>query len=223
MILIFTGLLAGIIHVLSGPDHLAAIVPFSVNGRKSTWKIGFKWGLGHTGGVFVIALLALLFRELIPTELISSLSEKLVGVVLIAIGLWGFRLVLSKKIHTHQHTHDGYSHVHIHLHNTKIAHEKSGAHLHTHAAFGIGIIHGLAGSSHLLGVLPALALPTRTEATVYLLFFGIGTILAMIIFSTLLGIIATKISSFSTNFYKTMSISFNLIAICVGGIWLFLP
>jgi len=29
------------------------------------------------------------------------------------------------------------------------------------AAFGVGTLHGLAGSSHLLGVLPALALPSR--------------------------------------------------------------
>ena len=32
---------------------------------------------------------------------------------------------------------------------------------HAHASFCLGVLHGVAGSSHFFGVLPALALPMR--------------------------------------------------------------
>ena len=75
MLIALTGLAAGFIHVITGPDHLAAIAPLSVNNKRSTWLIGFRWGLGHTSGVFIIGMLAMIFREIIPVDLISSYSE----------------------------------------------------------------------------------------------------------------------------------------------------
>ena len=43
---------------------------------------------------------------------------------------------------------------------------------HGRAAFAVGTLHGLAGSSHLLGILPALAMPSDLAAGIYLLLFG---------------------------------------------------
>ncbi len=222
MLIALTGLAAGIVHVITGPDHLAAIAPLSIESKKSTWQIGFRWGLGHTGGVIVIGIFALIFREIIPVDLISSYSERLVGVVLIGIGIWGLRKVFSKHIHTHEHKHEGETHVHIHSHKPSVDHEKPAAHVHTHAAFGVGIIHGLAGSSHFLGILPALALPTRIEAIVYLIMFGIGTIAAMIIFSVSVGSLSVKFSKMGFNFYRALLIGFSTVAIAIGGFWLIL-
>jgi hypothetical protein len=39
---------------------------------------------------------------------------------------------------------------------------------HAHASFCLGVLHGVAGSSHFFGVLPALALPTRAAALTYI-------------------------------------------------------
>jgi ABC-type nickel/cobalt efflux system permease component RcnA len=220
MIIFFTGLAAGMVHVLTGPDHLAAIAPLSLNSRKSNWLIGFKWGIGHTGGVFVVALLALLFRELIPINLLSSYSERFVGIILIGIGLWGLKKVLFKNIHMHEHVHDGQRHIHIHTHQSLEEHNKIEAHNHSHAAFGIGIIHGFAGSSHLLGILPALALPTRLGAITYLGAFGIGTITAMVIFSIIMGSLAVKFSFFGIKAYQGLLTTFSIAAIVIGGFWL---
>ena len=44
---------------------------------------------------------------------------------------------------------------HIHLHFLGRKKHKR----HTHAATGLGVLHGLAGTSHFLAVIPALALP----------------------------------------------------------------
>ncbi len=222
MIIFLTGFAAGLVHVLTGPDHLAAVAPLSLNSKKSNWLIGFKWGIGHTGGVFVVAIIALLFRELIPINLLSNYSERFVGVVLIGIGLWGIKKVLFKNIHVHEHKHDGSKHVHIHAHESLEEHNNTEAHNHSHAAFGVGIIHGFAGSSHLLGILPALALPTRLQAVTYLLAFGAGTISAMVVFSIIMGSLADRFSFFGIKAYRGLLITFSVAAIVIGGFWLFI-
>src|SRR2546426_1662395 len=96
VISIFSGLVAGLVHVFSGPDHLAAVAPLSVSQRKQTWAIGFRWGLGHASGVVLVGLISLLLREILPLDLVSSCADRLMGVVLIGIGIWGIRKALSQ-------------------------------------------------------------------------------------------------------------------------------
>ncbi|KAB2878556.1 High-affinity nickel transporter [bacterium] len=221
MISAIAGFAAGSIHVLAGPDHLAAISPLAVEGKKSTWIIGMRWGLGHTAGVGLVGLLAVLGRELIPIDLISSYSERLVGLVLITIGIWGIHKALSKTIHTHHHAHDGAEHVHVHTHAIS-GHDSEKAHRHSHAAFVVGIIHGFAGSSHFLGILPALALPTRMDAAIYLAAFGAGTICAMMAFASAMGIIAVRLAQHGIQFYQRLLIGFSTASIVIGGVWFFI-
>lgn len=220
MLVIISGLLAGYVHVFSGPDHLAAISPVAIESKKSSWLIGFKWGVGHTSGVFIVALFALLFRELIPMDAISSFSERIVGIVLIGIGVWGLQKIFYKNLHVHEHDHDGYKHFHLHTHRTGVSHQDDKAHFHTHTALFVGIIHGLAGSSHLLGILPALALPARKDAAIYLLSFGLGTIIAMMIFSEALGRIAKSFSDIGEKLYRRLSIILSTTAILIGIFWI---
>jgi high-affinity nickel permease len=61
-----SGLVAGTVHVVSGPDHLAAIAPLSAEGKTGSWRIGFRWGLGHSSGVLLVGLISLLLREVLP-------------------------------------------------------------------------------------------------------------------------------------------------------------
>src|SRR3954451_7107763 len=157
VIVILTGFIAGLIHVLSGPDHLAAIAPLAAKAPKRAWGSGIRWGFGHASGVLFVGIISLCLRGLLPIDLISNWSERLVGVMLIGIAFWGFRSAL--RIHAHEHAHDGEKHEHIHLHAPGKAHTSAAHGVHTHAAFGIGTLHGLAGSSHFLAILPSLALP----------------------------------------------------------------
>ena len=79
MLTLVTGALAGLFHVLSGPDHLAAVAPLAVDGRRKGWIAGWTWGLGHASGVVVVALLGVLLRELLPPiEILSTWSERVV-------------------------------------------------------------------------------------------------------------------------------------------------
>src|SRR5688500_14469596 len=156
MLLFLTGLAAGFFHVLSGPDHLAAVAPIAVADRERGWFAGWTWGIGHAAGVVVVALLAVLLRNALPPlDAISAWSERLVGGALIAIGLWALRR--STRMKPAAHTHGSMSHDHLHVQAGPGWMRRLG---HAHASFCLGVLHGIAGSSHFFGVLPALALPT---------------------------------------------------------------
>ncbi|RMF77196.1 MAG: hypothetical protein D6744_11580 [Planctomycetota bacterium] len=169
--------------------------------------------------MWVLAALGLALREAVPVELLSHWSERIVGATLIAIGLWGLRRAAGLRIHAHVHTHDGVRHAHIHAHHRESDHSRSAAHDHRHAALAIGVLHGLAGTSHLLGVLPALALPTRGAAVAYLLAYGIGSIAAMTGFAAVVGRVARqRTRTESLPAHRVLQVC-SLAAIVVGVAW----
>ena len=222
MIAIFSGLIAGLIHVLSGPDHLAAVAPLTIQGGQRGWVTGWRWGCGHAAGVIAVGLLSLGLRGLLPLDLLASWAERLVGVVLIGIGIWGLRRAFANRLHSHEHIHDGQRHVHIHVHGRKVAHAHEGAatHQHSHAAFGVGLLHGFAGSSHFLAMLPALAFPTKLLAVTYVSSYGVGTILAMVCFSSAIAILAQIFSFSGTRAYRMLMAGCSGSALLVGSLWL---
>ena len=91
-----TGLIAAMLHVITGPDHLAAVVPFAIESKKKAWKVGLFWGIGHLVGMMSIGFLFVIFKEWIPVEQISGYSEQIVGFVLIGIGVWAFYKIFKK-------------------------------------------------------------------------------------------------------------------------------
>jgi ABC-type nickel/cobalt efflux system permease component RcnA len=222
MISILTGLVAGAVHVWSGPDHLAAIAPLAVRRPQRAWLPGARWGFGHSAGVGVIGLLSLWLRDWLPVDLLSSWGERLVGVMLFGIGLWALRRALKHNVHAHEHEHDGDMHVHLHTHGHAQAthHDRNDAHQHTHAAFGIGILHGLAGSSHFFGVLPILAFPTKVQAIGYLLAYGVGTIVSMATFSGVMGLVTRRFALGSVKVYRGLLGTCAITAMGVGVFWL---
>lgn len=181
------GLLAGLLHVFAGPDHLAALAPLSLQARRRAWAVGLRWGLGHSSGVLVVAALAFGLRQLVPLDAMAGWGERLVGATLIVLGLWGLRSLFRDRLHAHRHHHDGGDHVHFHVHKPGQAHEAPEAHVHVHAAFWVGTLHGLAGTAHLVGILPSLALPTGAETAGYLAAFALGTLVAMTGFASAIG------------------------------------
>jgi len=239
MLTFLTGFFAGFAHVFSGPDHLAAVTPFSIDFRKKAWVIGFLWGLGHTLGALLIGLVFLLFRELFPIDIVSRYSEKIVGIMLLLIGGWALsRLYLKplKTKHAHPHIHKvpaPFMHVHRHEHGTMHVHSLEHEHDHPGAhrskrplitALAIGMIHGFAGFSHLLAVLPSLILPSKSQSIIYLSAFGVGTVLTMIAYTFTLGSLAYKLDSTKRiKFLHWVSFTGGIAAIIIGMIWMVRP
>lgn len=216
MLTAITGALAGLFHVLAGPDHLAAVGPLALDGRRRGWLAGWTWGIGHASGVVMVAALAIFLRDLLPPiDRISTWSERLVGAALIAVGLWALRR--SARVLPAPHAHGAVSHDHLHVQAGPRWLRRVG---HAHAAFCLGVLHGVAGSSHFVGVLPALALPTRAGALTYIVAFGAGTVAAMTAFAAAAGCTGGLVRAQSPA-YRAMTAMAAVAAIVIGGVWLF--
>ncbi len=208
MLAALTGLLLGAWHVISGPDHLAAIAPLvssRADGATKPWRTGFAWGLGHASGVTTVGLLLLAFGALLPLDSLGAWSERIVGALIIGVGAWGLWRVRHE---THAHAHDVGTHSH-------------GSTRERMPAFVIGTLHGLAGSSHLYGVLPALALGGSARVA-YLIAFAIGSIGAMAGFSSLLAAILERLPGSRELVRRWALIVASVVAIAIGSTWLVL-
>lgn len=215
MLTVLTGAFAGFVHVLTGPDHLAAVAPIAVADRTRGWLAGWTWGLGHASGVVVVAVLAVLLRDVLPPiDVISAWSERLVGAALLGVGFWALRR--SAKVQPAEHAHGALAHDHVHVQAGPAWFRRLG---HAHASFCLGVLHGVAGSSHFFGVLPALALPTRVAALTYIAAFGAGTVCAMTAFAAAAGVAGVSTRHRAAAHRMMMAVS-AVIAIVLGGVWL---
>ena len=199
--LLLGGLVAGFLHVLMGPDHLAAVAPSAALRGRDAWLSGLRWGIGHSSGVLMVGIALVLLRQMEDVSKYAWLGERFVGVALIGIGIWGFRV----------------------LQNTRTTSVLASSHHHQNAertALGVGILHGLAGGSHLFGVIPALALPSVELSAIWLLLFGAGTVVAMMTFTGILGIIVHQMAQRIDTLYRQALAVCSLLAIGIGLWWL---
>lgn len=178
--LLATALLLGVAHSFA-PDHLAAIGVFV--SRRPQWRralaIGARWGVGHSIVIVIVGGTLVLTGWRFPDR-VAPMVEGVVGLTLIGIGIAA--LVRALRVHGHRHEHDGVAHWHLH------SHRRSGEHDHIHhAALGMGMLHGLAGTGALVIALPLAATESAPLALGYLLTFGLGTVLAMAAFGVLAG------------------------------------
>jgi len=198
------GLFAGFLHVLMGPDHLAAVAPSAALRGRDAWRSGLRWGIGHSSGVIVVGIALILLRQIIDISKYAWLGERCVGIALIAIGIWGIQVLVKNR-------------------ETSLL--SSGGQHHQHAertALGVGILHGLAGGSHLFGVIPALALPSLGLSATWLVLFGIGTIVTMMVFTGILGIIVHGMARNIDKLYRGALAGCSAVAIGIGLWWLIL-
>ncbi|MCK6505115.1 hydantoin utilization protein A [Myxococcota bacterium] len=224
LIPLLSGLAAGSVHVVTGPDHLAAVAPLALRDRRAAARTGAAWGLGHGLGVVLLGGLGMLAREAVDVHALSGWSEFSVGFLLVGLGLWSLRGALGMQIHDHGHAHDpagagpaaSADHAHPHVHLGAHAHDLQAHQGHSHAAFGVGLFHGAAGMGHLLGVVPALALPPA-ESAVYLAAYLVAAVGSMALFGLVLGELARRAGRAAL---RGLVLAASLFTVGVGGWWL---
>ena len=170
--------LLGLRHA-SDPDHLVAVtslVASDSGGPRSAARLGAWWGLGHAIMLLAIGLPLILLRSEFPGWL-SSGAEKAVGVVILVLAA----RVLAKwgrgDYRAARHAHSGPQTDHRHLSGPEHSHRHEGVRT-PRQAFGIGLLHGLAGTGAVVLLLIA-ALPGRLEAAAALAVFAPATIASM--------------------------------------------
>jgi cytochrome c biogenesis protein CcdA len=187
--LLALGFLLGLKHALDG-DHVAAVAQLAA--RSASWRqtlrLAAAWGVGHAGTLVLFGAAIVLLGATIPDG-VARVLEALVGAMLVYLGANVFLRLRRERIHVHAHRHaDEPPHIHLHQHAASLA-----EHSHPHGAnvltrgLVVGSVHGLAGTAGLVLV----AVPTMKSgagALAYLVVFGAGTVLGMIVFSLLLSV-----------------------------------
>lgn len=179
------GVVWGLGHTLTVLAVGAAIIMFKL-------AVPVRLGLAME---FAVALVLILLGLGSVGTLVCRISSRLFG----SPSLEAEALV----VHSHAHSHDGRAHRHPHVHPSPLhPHEHSGAadsataELHREhrlgpdapspfsarrpllRSFGVGLVHGLAGSAA-IALLVLSAIPEPLWATLYLAIFCLGTIVGM--------------------------------------------
>jgi ABC-type nickel/cobalt efflux system permease component RcnA len=191
------GFLLGARHALDA-DHIAAIS--TILSRRSNLQtsglIGFSWGFGHTVVLLFMGMVVILLKINIP-ESLAMACEFGVGVMLVVLGGSLAWTLYCERWHVHPHHHEGAMHLHLHSHRIQADHR------HDHwlkvslRPFLVGVAHGLAGSAALILVVLS-TVHTLWEGIIYILVFGIGSIVGM----TLLGLFISLPLMLSTSFSR---------------------
>lgn len=232
------GLFLGMRHA-TDPDHVIAVSTIVSRERqigKSAW-IGAFWGIGHTLTIFVVGAAIILFDLVIPPRIGLSM-ELSVGLMLILLGLINIRSFLrsmpgknpetSEVVHSHAHSHGDYVHSHTHAHTPEdhphALHETPLARLdrlllnfrsyRPLRPVIVGIVHGLAGSAA-VALLVLATIRNPRWAIAYLLVFGVGTIVGMMLITMSIA------SSFylvrgGQRFFRALSLASGLLSLAFG-------
>lgn len=191
-LLLSAGLLVGLLHAFE-PDHMTAMMTQVQNSRtkkpsvstglgQATMRnslLGAMWGFGHTSMILLVSILVFILAFSIPSVIFDGF-ELVVGMVLVALGISMYKRKIPQIKHSHPHSHEnGIVHTHPHKH--------SYSHSHTHKSYLIGCLHGLAGSGSLIA-LSVVTVGNIAGVFSFVLVFGLGSIIGMMIVSGTLSI-----------------------------------
>jgi high-affinity nickel-transport protein len=213
---LFLGFFLGMRHATDADHVVAiATIVSRERGMAGSALIGAAWGIGHTITVMAVGVAIILFGVVIPPKLGLSM-EFAVGIMLVLLGIFTLtgmgRAVGAAHahasvagghaldLHDHVHAHGDYVHMHPHGHDpdahghaeeqTPLARlDRSGlgriALYQWLRPFAVGLVHGLAGSA--AAALMVLSIIREPLAALgYLLLFGLGTVVGMILITLIL-------------------------------------
>ena len=170
------GSVLGMRHALE-PDHLAAVSTLMTgerNSAKAAW-LGAWWGLGHTLTLFAAGALLVLLQAQMPAS-VSQLLEICVVLLLLGFGVraiyLGARRVPKGPTHSHK--------------KPTASSPFRGDRWTLTRPLLVGAVHGLAGSGALTALVVT-TLPSTVTRLTYLILFGVGSTVGMIVLSGLLG------------------------------------
>lgn len=186
------GFFLGIRHA-TDPDHVIAVSTIvSREGRvQAAALIGVLWGIGHTFTILVVGGAIVLFEVVIPAR-VGLTMELTVALMLVCLGVATVIGILRPR--GHHHVHGDYVHAHPHGHpRTDHGHGEQETPLgrldrrlgrlglyHAVRPFVVGVVHGLAGSAA-VALLVVATIHEAALALAYLLVFGLGTIVGMML------------------------------------------
>ena len=222
---ILTALALGFLHALE-VDHMLAVTTFVADGPalRVAARFGFRWGIGHSLAVLLLGGLLLVTGLRWPARY-DALGEGVVGVMLVALGLWAIRS--SRKLHLHPPAEHG-DHAHLHLHHRAAhpahehphaGHEAHHRHPHGHGVTLVGLLHGLAGSSAVVALVPVTLIERRDVGLAYLVAFGVGVTGGMMVYAMIAALAIRQTAGRSLLWGKRAAGLVGLAGVVVGVWW----
>ncbi|EGZ07862.1 hypothetical protein PHYSODRAFT_565041 [Phytophthora sojae] len=94
------GLLLGLVHVLTGPDHLSALIVLSAGSSWRSCQLGMRWGCGHSTGLVVVTACFLALNRHLDVDTFGSYCDFMVGFLMMGLGLWSLRyyVLLGRRL-----------------------------------------------------------------------------------------------------------------------------
>jgi cytochrome c biogenesis protein CcdA len=186
------GFFLGMCHA-TDPDHVVAITTI-VSRERSVRRAalsGAAWGLGHTVTILLVGGAIILFNVVIPARL-GLMMELSVGLMLVVLGVM----------------------------NVTATADAPQSWLATTQArltrpLAVGVVHGLAGSAA-VALLVLTTIRTPEWAVAYLLVFGLGTVLGMVLVTTLMALPFAYTSRQFTVTNRRLQLATGLISIGFG-------
>jgi hypothetical protein len=125
----------------------------------TAFGFGLRWGIGHSLAVFFAGAILMATGRRWAAG-IETILEGAVGVALVGVGIWSLRT--ARNLHRHppgEHRAQG------------------------HAVASLGVMHGLAGTTAVVALLPVTLLPGPALGLAYLACFGVGVTAGMATFA----------------------------------------
>jgi ABC-type nickel/cobalt efflux system permease component RcnA len=181
--------LLGLRHA-SDPDHLVAVTSLVASEQSDTpaaARLGAWWGIGHGAMLLGLGLPLIALKSDLP-EWLEVGAEKAVGVVIIVLGTRVIWKWARGDYRVGRHRHEEAAHRHLR--------RGEGPHGHLtlrtpQQAFGMGVLHGLAGTGAVVVLLIA-ALPSQLEAVAALAVFAPMTVVSMVAWTSAFAWILTR-------------------------------
>jgi ABC-type nickel/cobalt efflux system permease component RcnA len=214
------GLFLGMRHS-TDPDHVVAVSTIVSRERsvKQGAIIGMMWGFGHTLTIFIVGALIILFNLTIPPRIGLSM-EMAVAAMLIVLGVLNLTGVLQRV--TERMTPAKWTRaVAGREEATTQAQRKPGYARGLVDRFGyfnllrplaIGLVHGLAGSAA-VALLVLSMIHSPAWAIAYLVVFGLGTVVGMMLMTTVMAIPIALTGKKSSRY---LTVASGLVSICFG-------
>lgn len=225
LVAITTAFILGLAHAIE-VDHMIAVTAF-VSTRpaiRSAAGFGLRWGLGHSIAVFAAGGILIATGLRWPAGY-DAAGEALVGVLLVAVGVWAMRR--AHKLHLHRPEEHG-DHAHLHAHRGAVTTHTHTHGLHHHRATAgdkhgmtaVGLMHGLAGTSAVVALVPVTLMDRWVVGLGYLAAFGLGTILAMTAYAVVAAAALRRASGGSLKWGRVLGRFAGAGSMVVGAWWI---